>query len=191
MYDFLPANTEILEATKGNWLDYLNNEDPPFSPTGYISFLSYLEDILNGGPSHRDTEVYVVKRNTEDFASAFFVTTYALPKTPDAWIKVLACRTSPRLDSRWDDTQAIPLMERLQKLSKILVEGLFGVYAVSEHEKPCKKIKIWANKQLDRDLFVRFIEELERNPGTSEEKNSISATMDNHGSWLVLDKYTP
>jgi len=179
-YNFIELDNKLFEATREAWGSVLQLEDLPFSPFGYESFLDSIGRGLADSNTARDMKYYAVVRKGDNFAAAIFVLAYALPKLPDAWIKVLSARTSPRLDSRWESEGEITYSDRLLKVASILVSGLIAIYELSQSDLPCKKIKIWANNQIDKALYVKFVEEL-----NSADSGLPDIQMDNHHNWLV------
>jgi hypothetical protein len=178
---------DLLKSTYENWDEILSVSDLPFSPVGYESLLSYCNEILEKPANHKDALLYVVRKNNEDFASGIFIATLALPNTPNAYMKILESRTSPKLDSRWGNDYATPFTERLALISQVLVTGFYDLYQTSITENNCTKLKIFGNKQADRDLFMRLVETINNGPETGPNSgDDITVDLEAHGSWIVL-----
>lgn len=187
MFILEPMTKELLQSTINNWKEILSTPDLPFSPVGYESFLSYCTQILKQPENHRDANFYMVRKNTEDFASGIFVVTIALPNTPNANMKILESRTTPKLDSRWDSDNRMPYMERLSLISLILITGFVDLYQVSITQYKCAKLKIFTNKQADQNLFLRLFEVLKEGPETGPAAgDAISVELENQGRWVIF-----
>ena len=187
MYDFVPLDKNLLEKTSDNWKKCLNEEDPPFSPDGYDAFLAYCQNILNDPASHRDARPYAIVRSGDEFAAGIMILTLALPGLPGAWIKVTSSRTSPRLDSRWGN-DGMAIQDRLRKVAAIITTGFLEIYRLSDTDLKCNKIKFYANKQVDRSLFMKFVEVIDSNPEMDCDKGDLQIELESQGAWLILQK---
>ncbi|MBD2857507.1 hypothetical protein IB286_00710 [Spongiibacter sp. KMU-158] len=186
MYLLTALDTPLLTSTKKVWESYLQDDDLPFSPTGYEGLLSLCESTLANPQAHRDTLLFAVHRRDETFATAIFLVTIPLAGTQHAWMKILESRTSPALDSRWTNSP-IPITDRLRKIAQVLVTGFFELYRESITTYQCSKLKIFGNKQADRALFMKFVEHLDNAPETEEDiGQGLEISLESYGAWMEL-----
>ena len=182
---FKKINKTILKSTKAKWLEILGDETE-FNPSGYYQFLDSAEAKLEKRTVAPDSHCYALSKKGDKHASALFMITHALPKSPDSWVKVLDMRTSPAYDLRRPVSGKDTVFSRRETIGTIIPKGLINILALTYSAHKASKLKIWGNKQVDIDLFNIFKDLVEEN---KEYKNKdLGFSFNNYSQWLEISK---
>jgi hypothetical protein len=183
--EFLPLSKAILDETKNKWVSLIG-EDTDYNPVGYYQFLDFSEAKLNNTTSAPDSHCYAVLNKGEEYATALFSLTHALPQSPEPWVKVLDMRTSPCLDLRVPESIGDSIFDRREMIGKVIPFGLINILKLTYSTHLANKLKIWGNKQVDLDLFKIFKDLLSSDAELNH--TDLGFEFDTYSNWLEINK---
>ena len=179
MYKFHGLTESIFEKTRLDWEKELSSVKEVFSTVGYEQCLDSAELRLTKYSRDLVTMYCLSPAAVESGpAVALIDLVHALPGHKESYIKLMALRMTPRLDSRMPITEKSDLLARHKEIAKI---ASFVVASVLEKAltESCQKIKVFTTVQADVNVLMTAASSMDRTLLRSENIN-----VDTYGNWI-------
>lgn len=174
-----PLSKVIFDKTREHWGNTLVEFDD-ISPGSYFHALDAAEMHLKG--ANRDNYyVYALCSAENEPAMALVDISYALPRTPQAWLKALTIRPAPEFDLRLSTPENyIDVRWRVSEIGAcIITESL----RLSNETYPANIVKIYAGHNDDYELLTEALKSVDKNT-----LQNYGVLADTYRNWIQLTK---
>lgn len=179
MYKFNRLTPSIFSQTRLEWEKELNSAQEAFSTVGYQHCLDSAELRLT--KDRRDmVTMYCLSSTAEESgpAIALIDLVHVLPGHAESYIKLMALRMTPRLDTRMRIGENFDLLARHKEIAKIASFVVTSVLTQAVTQS-CQKIKIFTTVQADVNVLMTAASSMDQTLLRNE-----NIHVDTYGNWI-------
>jgi len=178
MYQLNKLSKNVLQTTRENWESELEDANDSFSTIGYQMTLDSAELRFTSKKDMVTTYCLVPLSGNTESAVALLELVHVLPGHDASYMKLMAIRMTPRLDTRMPNTEANNRLTRHHETASIAAFAITSVLSKAV-DMNLSKLKIFTTPQADLNLLMSIFQKLNK-----KELRSSGIDVDSHNNWI-------